>query len=24
MVDGYSLLDASKQELQPWPDTGGA
>src|SRR5579864_8126702 len=23
MVDGYSLLDASKQELQPWPDTGG-
>jgi hypothetical protein len=23
MVDGYSLLDASKQELQPLPDTGG-
>src|SRR3954469_10165459 len=23
MVDGYSLLDAAKQEVQPWPETGG-
>ena len=23
MVEGYSILDAAKQEVQPWPETGG-
>src|SRR5207248_655570 len=23
MLDGYSLLDAAKQEVQPWPEIGG-
>src|SRR5689334_24658250 len=23
MVEGYSILDAKTQELQPWPDIGG-
>ena len=23
MIEGYSLLDAAKQEVQPWPEIGG-
>jgi quercetin dioxygenase-like cupin family protein len=23
MAEGYSILDATKQEVQPWPETGG-
>ena len=23
MVEGYSILDAARQEVQPWPETGG-
>jgi quercetin dioxygenase-like cupin family protein len=23
MIDGYSILDASRQEVQPWPEAGG-
>src|SRR5256714_15085244 len=23
MLEGYSLLDAAKQEVQPWPEIGG-
>jgi quercetin dioxygenase-like cupin family protein len=23
MAEGYSILDAAKQEVQPWPETGG-
>ena len=23
MVEGYSILDAARQEVEPWPETGG-
>ena len=23
MLEGYSLLDAATQEMQPWPEIGG-
>src|SRR5207248_9418124 len=23
MIEGYSIMDAAKQEVQPWPETGG-